>query len=181
MTLPTVHLLGPGEEIIGPVNGMTDLAAGPLAAGQVYVGDGAGGMVPTDASTLAGTPARRVVSFTTAALAHLATEQGSVSVEKSCLALQVEADAVCWIRLYAVGGAVTADAGRIITADPTPGQGILLDVLPVAPNTPIILSPPVILQNADSPVATTIYYSVQNRSGAAAAITVDLTIVKSES
>lgn len=120
-------------------------------------------------------PVRGTVTIVTATIAHLATEAGSLAVGKAGMLLKVATTASAWVRLYATAAARDADAARLITSDPTPGTGVLLDALTLSGLLDFITSPPVLFQNADTSPATTIYYRVQNRSGSSAAITTTLT------
>lgn len=126
--------------------------------------------------------ARADTTFTTASLANAATENGTVALGKSGIIYAATLSAPGRLRLYATSAERTADAARVAGVDPGFNSGLLLDLL-LNTDTGLTwaLSPKAVFENGDSPVTTSIYYAVENLSGAAAAITVTITAVTLES
>lgn len=126
--------------------------------------------------------ARADTTFTTASLANAATENGTVALGKSGIIYAVTLSAPGRLRLYATSAERTADAARVAGEDPGFNSGLLLDLL-LNTDTGLTwaLSPKAVFENGDGPASTSIYYAVENLSGAAAAITVTITAVTLES
>lgn len=113
-------------------------------------------------------------NIVTAALADSAEEAGAIDMAASSHFMQVASDRACRVRLYMTAAARDADAARAIGTDPADDSGVILEVVRTAAGS-IHLSPQTIGSNFDTPPVNKIYYRVQNRSGAAAAVTVTLT------
>lgn len=157
----------------------TTLADGDVlqydATNGVYVnapggGGGGGGFTRND-----------TLNITTASLAALATEVGTLDITSGVGALiKIVSNKSAWVRFYSTSAARTADAGRSYTVDPAPGVGCIADFLFPAGGSTIPVSPPMILTNLDSTPDTIVYYSVQNRSGSTTAVSVTLTVLPME-
>lgn len=118
-----------------------------------------------------GASARGDVTITTAALAHDATEHGTIALGKSGLLFRLESSVPTWVRLYASAADRAADAARPVTEDPSPGR-VLAEVRTQASGLVVDCCVP--FRNGDTPAATTIYYALTNESGGAS--TVGLTV-----
>lgn len=121
-----------------------------------------------------GSTARSDVAVTTASLADLATETGTIAAGKSSVAVALSSSCAARVRLYSTAAGRDADAARVIGVDPIGEHRLMLEVVFPAGNLTWDLSPLASITNDDSPATNTIYYAIQNRSGAAAAITVTL-------
>jgi hypothetical protein len=126
------------------------------------------------------TLARGDVVITTASLADDAEETGTTTLGKSGLILTVSVDVECWVRLYGTSAERTADNARLITEDPDDLVPVLADLLFLDGTTTIDCAPLIGYTNRDGSPATTIYYSVINKSGGASAIEVTITRLKLE-
>jgi hypothetical protein len=133
--------------------------------------------VATTAFVLANTssPTRGNVSVTTASLADKAVQTGVITLGKSSLVVKVQGSVKCRVRLYSTAAYRLADAARDPGIDPTGEHGVMLDILFPAGNLTWDLSPLSLVTNDDGPPISDIYYSIQNLSGGAAAITVTVT------
>jgi hypothetical protein len=133
--------------------------------------------VATTAFVLANTssPTRGNVAVTTASLADKAVQTGVITLGKSSLVVKVQGSVKCRVRLYSTAAYRAADASRDPGIDPTGEHGVMLDILFPAGNLTWDLSPLSLVTNDDGPPISDIYYSIQNLSGAAAAITVTVT------
>lgn len=154
----------------GTLTAERTLAAG---TGLAIADAGAGGNVSLSLSR----SRNAALTFTTASLASLATENDTIDIGGSAgVLMSLEADRACWVTFYATSAARSADASRPITTDPTPGAGILGDFYFTAAAT-IVCGPPPVLTNMDGTPANTIYYRVKNLSGATSTVQVDLTVI----
>jgi hypothetical protein len=99
---------------------------------------------------------------------------------KSYALLKVGLSTAGWLRLYTDDTSRTNDESRSIGIDPTPGSGVIAEVVTTGISTTQIVSPFVIGGNLDNPVSTTIYASIKNLSGTTQSITATLTILKLE-
>ena len=75
--------------------------------------------------------------------------------------------------LYTDSTSRSNDASRAETTDPTPGSGVIAEVITSAAATQI-MTPGVIGWNNDGTPSTTVYAKVVNKSGSTQAITVTL-------
>lgn len=122
-----------------------------------------------------GAPSRGDVSVTTASLADKAAQNGVIVLGKSSLVMKVQGSVKCRVRLYSTAAYRAADALRDPGIDPTGEHGVMLDILFPAGNLTWDLSPLSLVTSDDVPPTSSIYYAIQNLSGAAAAITVTVT------
>lgn len=168
----TVELFGGGGGTVGPqgpagATGATG-ATGPAGADGNDGADGAPGAPGADGMV----PARTTFSgFTTANIANNATENVDVTGAGIALLLyRMEVSHACWVRVYATDAKRTADNARLVTDLVPNGNTVLFDMVLLAGN----LDQPVYntrLQNDDSPLEDTYYFSIVNQSGGNATIT----------
>lgn len=123
---------------------------------------------------------RTTVSGTTASLADNAIGNIDITGFKSYSLMKVGLSTAGWFRLYTDSASRTADAGRSIGEDPTPGSGVIAEVVTTGISTQQMISPFVMGGNMDDPVTTTMYVAIQNTSGETKTITANLTILKLE-
>jgi hypothetical protein len=121
------------------------------------------------------TLARGDVVITTGSLAVNAEETGTVTLGKSGLILNVEADRACWVRFYGTAAERTADAARLITEDPDDDVPVLADLIFSASLLTIPTAPLIGYTNRDGSPATTIYYSIINKSAGSSTVEVTVT------
>jgi hypothetical protein len=98
---------------------------------------------------------------------------------KGYLLYKIQTSAAAWVRVYTSVAARTADSGRLEGVDPSPGAGVITEVITTGAET-ILITPGTVGFNDESPVDTNIQLAVTNKSGGSADITVTLTIVKVE-
>jgi hypothetical protein len=94
--------------------------------------------------------------------------------------LKLSTDAAAWVRLYTDSNSQAADLSRSQTTDPTPGSGVILEVITTGSNTQLI-TPAVIGFNNDATTGTVIYATVTNLSGITTSTTVRITVLELES
>jgi hypothetical protein len=173
--------------------GGTGTASPSLVAGTNVTITGSWPNQTVNASGGGGLPTSQTVTFTTSSLASLATASGTVSMAKSFLLLSVQVSSIARVRLYGTSASQVSDLTRPVYTPPIPGvQNALISDHYLTGTSLVPLdfscSPVVVGSNADngtgSPPLTqssTIYYSVSNMGASAAAITVTLVFVPSES
>ena len=91
---------------------------------------------------------------------------------------KIAATAESWVRVYCDDLSRQADVNRSEGNDPLPGSGVIAEVRTYGSGASQLITPGVMGFNNDNPRANTIYLSINNRSGSAAAITVTLTLLK---
>ena len=122
---------------------------------------------------------RNVVSGTTASLAQNAIGNITITGHKSYLLMNVGLSTAGWFRLYTDSASRTSDASRSVGEDPTPGSGVIAEVVTTGLSTSIKISPFVPGGNMDSTPSTNMYVAIKNLSSTQA-ITANLTILKLE-
>jgi hypothetical protein len=78
------------------------------------------------------------------------------------LLYKVECDVPLWIRIYTDGTKRTDDADRYFGVDPAVNSGVVAEVVTTANTNSILMLPPVIGFNNDSPTTDSIYVSLKN-------------------
>ena len=150
-------------------------------AGQVITAtgdDGFGNATGANWST-PGTPlqSRTTAQITATSLAPNASANVSINTPKTYALLKIETSAAAWVTLYTDTTSRTNDASRSETTDPTPGSGVIAEVITNGAVTQLI-SPGTIAYNSTG-VATT-YLKVVNRGVSTSNITVTLHFVQLE-
>ena len=180
-TLGGVTVAAVGTSGLNNTSGAISLAtAGTSQLGGVKVDgttvtiDGSG--VISSASSLA---SRGTVTGTTASLANNATGNLTIVGFKGYILYKIQTSAGAWVRMYTDGASRTADASRLQTSDPSPGSGIIAEIITSGAQT-IVVGPGTIGFNNESSPTTNIELAVTNLSGSTATITVTLTILKIE-
>ena len=91
--------------------------------------------------------------------------------------MKIETSHAAWVTLYSSTSARTNDAGRLETTDPTPGSGVLSEVI-TAGNVAQLITPATVCFNESG--ATTTYAKIVNKSGSTANVQVTLTYLQLE-
>jgi len=118
-----------------------------------------------------------------AAIQLNSTASGDLSITafKAYNLLKVQVDYPSWVRLYVDAASRTSDASRAEGTDPTPGSGVIAEVLTTsASGGTFLMSPAVFGWNNDGTPSTTVYAKVTNKDSSARAITVTLTLIQAE-
>jgi|TARA_Y100000022_G_scaffold193764_1_gene197358 hypothetical protein len=143
--------------------------------GQALISDGAGNVGWGDVATI-GLQSRQTAQVTQS-IANGASVDVSISTAKGFALYSIETSHAAWVTLYTSTAARTADASRSETTDPTPGSGVLAEVITTGSATQSI-TPASICFNS-SGIATT-YAKIVNKSGSTANISVTLTYLQLE-
>ena len=125
------------------------------------------------------TQARTTANAATGSIANAAAANISITAAKTYSLLKVQTSAAAWVTLYTDSTSRSNDASRGETTDPTPGSGVIAEVITSGAATQI-LSPGVIGWNNDSTPSSTVYAKVVNKSGSTQAITVTLHYLQME-
>jgi hypothetical protein len=123
---------------------------------------------------------RTTVTGTTSSIATNGIGNINITGFKSYALMKVGLSTAGWIRLYTDSASRAADASRSQGIDPSPGSGVIAEVITTGISTTQIISPFVMGGNLDNPADTTIYAAITNLSSSTQAITANLTILQLE-
>ena len=188
-------ILGAGPAVrITNENGLTDravftssgatitgaLTAGGLTyptangtSGQVLTSDGAGNVswvTPTGLQS-------RTTALVTQSIANGAVANLSITTPKTYVLYSIETSHAAWVTLYSDTASRTADASRAETTDPTPGSGVLAEVITTGATTQLITPGSICFNSAATGIT---YAKVVNKSGSTANVSVTLTYLQLE-
>jgi len=133
-------------------------------------GGGGGGALQT----------RTTVATTTSSLAAGTSATATVTAAKGYALISIQTSIAAWVTVYSSSTAQSNDSSRTITTDPTPGSGVIAEVITTSGTTQYF-SPAVFGYNADATVGTNMYLKIYNNTGSSSAITVTVTYLKLES
>ena len=126
-----------------------------------------------------GLQTRTTAQGSTSSIADGVAADVDITAAKTFALLKVETSAAAWVTIYTDGTSRTNDASRTEVEDPTPGSGVLAEVITAGAATQI-MTPGTFCWNNDGTPADTTYLKVVNKSGSNQAITVTLTYVQLE-
>jgi hypothetical protein len=126
-----------------------------------------------------GTTERTTAEHTTATLEADATEQASVTLSPSFEILRVTGDGPCRVRLYSSASARAADLARPVSTAPTPGTGLILELVFTAAGS-IDLSPTAHGASLDTTPSSNIPASITNTGTAAASLSLGILYLPKE-
>jgi hypothetical protein len=98
---------------------------------------------------------------------------------KSYLLYKLQVNRAAWVRVYTSTAARGADSGRSIDEDPSPGSGVIAEVITTGADT-VVFTPAVLGFNDESTPVDSIYLAVTNMSSSSGTVTTTLTILKTE-
>jgi len=160
------------------------LTAGGLAyptsngtSGQVLTSDGAGNVTWSASSGGSGLQTRTTAQATASNVVSNGTANISITTPATYALLKIQTSHAAWVTLYTDTTSRTNDASRTEQTDPTPGSGVIAEVITAGAATQLI-SPGTIGFNSAGTGTT--YAKVVNKSGATASITVTLHYVQLE-
>jgi hypothetical protein len=123
---------------------------------------------------------RTVVTGITTAIANNGIGNTNITGFKSYALMRVGLSTAGWLRLYTDSASRSADASRSIGIDPSPGSGVIAEVITTGISTTQIISPFVMGGNLNNPADTTVYAAITNLSGVTSSISVNLTLLQLE-
>ena len=140
----------------------TNLSVSTISAGIVTV-----------TSTSSGLQSRQQNSGSTGSIGAGTTTNLTITTAKTYALHKIQTSHAAWVTVYTDTTSRTNDASRLETTDPTPGSGVVAEVI-VGAATTQILSPSVVGFNNDTSPSTNTYLKVVNKSGTTQPITVTL-------
>ena len=189
----TFETVDGGVDITGTLEVTGVLTAGGLTypntngtSGQQLTSDGAGNVTWAAAGSGGGggtsLGSRTTKAGTTGTLAANASADLNITgAFKAYALLKIAIDHPAWVVLYTNDTTRTADDTRAEGTDPTPGSGVLAEVLTTtAGASTFVMTPGLLGWNDDGTPATTIYAKVKNKDSSSRAITVTLTVIQLE-
>jgi hypothetical protein len=144
------------------------------SSGSVLTNDGSGNLSWTSG---AGLKSRQTSSATTSSLVDGASANLTIVTPKTYALLKIQTSHAAWVTLYTDTASRTSDAARTENTDPSPGSGVIAEVITTGSSTQLI-TPGIVGFNSSSTEAT--YIKVVNKSGGSASVTVTLTYVQLE-
>ncbi len=94
-----------------------------------------------------------------------ASKDVTISGAKSYLIQKIQTSQPAWVTVYTDTASRTADANRLETVNPTPGSGIIAEVITSSGNLTQRITPGVLGFNDDGTPSGNIYLKVANKSG----------------
>jgi hypothetical protein len=165
------------------LSGLTDVTISSVSDGQVLkYSTTAGKWVNGTDNTSGGgggLVSRSSANVTTITLTAGASTSTNITGFKGYALLSIQTSAAAWVTVYSSTAARTADLTRTITSDPTPGSGVIAEVITTSGTTQYF-SPALIGYSSESSPSTTIPIKVYNNGASSAAITVTLTLIQLE-
>ena len=158
---------------LGSIGGHSDVTLGTPQVNEVLQYDGSAWVNTTNTGGLQ----TRKTAGVTQSIADNTAANVSISTAKGFALYSIETSHAAWVTLYTDTNARTNDASRVETTDPTPGSGVLAEVITTGAVTQLI-TPGTICFNSGA-VATT-YAKIVNKSGSTANVQVTLTYVQLE-
>ena len=159
-------------------NGMPVGSATTIDLGTGLSVEISGGIATITAS--GGSGSRAVVSGSTTSIADESIGNIDITGYKSYALMHVGLSTAGWIRLYTDSTSRANDINRGLGNDPTPGSGVIAEVVTTGISTEQIVSPFTMGGNLMDPANTTIYASIKNLSGSTQTITANLTVLPLE-
>ena len=172
-------IVASGTGIALESNGMPVGSATTIDLGTGLSVEISGGIATITASGGSG-GSRVVVSGSTTSIADESIGNIDITGYKSYALMHVGLSTAGWIRLYTDSTSRENDINRGLGNDPTPGSGVIAEVVTTGISTEQIVSPFTMGGNLMDPVDTTIYASIKNLSGSTQIITANLTILPLE-
>ena len=141
-----------------------------------------GSIGATGATGSAGTSgvARATITATTASIANLATGNVTATGYKSYVLFKIQTSCEAWVRIYTDSASRTSDSSRSIGTDPTPGSGVITEILTTTGYLTQLITPGIFGFNNDGTPTTNIYLAVTNYNASSQAVTVTLTVIQME-
>ena len=158
---------------LGSIGGHSDVTLGTPQVNEILQYDGSAWVNTTSTGGLQTRKAANV----TQSIANNTAANVSISTAKGFALYSIETSHAAWVTLYTDTTSRTNDASRVETTDPTPGSGVLAEVITTGAMVQMI-TPGTICFNSGS-VATT-YAKIVNKSGSTANISVGLSYVQIE-
>ena len=119
----------------------------------------------------------RTTNSATVSLANAAVGNTTITTSNTYSLLKIQTSHAAWVTLYSSASARTNDAGRVSTTDPTPGSGVLAEVITTGGVSQWLT--PALIGFSETQNNTT-YVKIVNDSGSTVNLQVTLTYVQLE-
>ena len=116
---------------------------------------------------------RTTANAATSSIANNASGNITITAAKTYALQKIQTSAAAWVTLYTDTTSRSNDSSRNETTDPTPGSGVISEVITTGAATQLV-TPGLIGFNNDGTPSTNVYLKVVNKSGSTQAITVTL-------
>ena len=143
------------------------------SSGDVLTSDGSGGVTWSSSGGLAS----RTTASVSQSIANLSSAQVSLTTPKTYALMKIQTSHAAWVTLYTSTAARTSDFTRSQFTDPTPGSGVLAEVITTGNQTQLITPATICFNESGSNVT---YLKFVNLSGSTANVQVTLTYVELE-
>jgi hypothetical protein len=154
-----------------------DLVVTQNVTAAKFIGDGS--LLTGISGTGGGLSSRTTVSGTTAFLSNGDTGNLTITGFKGYFLYKIQTSAAAWVRIYTDTASRGADVARSELTDPTPGSGVIAEVITTGAQT-ILISPGAMGFSNETSPSTNIELAVTNKSGGVTDITVTLTVLQIE-
>ena len=164
------------------LNDLTDVDAVTGAAnGKILKYNGASWELADDLTGGSGTglSSRTTANAATSSIANNASANITITAAKTYALQKIQTSAAAWVTLYTDTTSRSNDSSRSEATDPTPGSGVIAEVITTGAATQNV-TPGLIGWNNDGTPSTNVYLKVVNKSGSTQAITVTLHYVTLE-
>ena len=142
-------------------------------SGDVLTSNGSGSVTWTAPTGLQS----RTTALVTQTIANGAVANLSITTPKTYVLYSIQTSHAAWVTLYSDTASRTADASRAETTDPTPGSGVLAEVITNGAVTQLITPGTICFNSAAAGIT---YAKVVNKSGSTANVSVTLTYLQLE-
>jgi hypothetical protein len=176
--IPAANLTGTLPSIDG--SSLTGIVTSIVAGSNITLTGGPTGIVTINSSGGGSLQNRTVVSGATTSIENNGIGNTDITGFKSYALMKVGLSTSGWIRLYTDSTSRTNDSSRSVGIDPTPGSGVIAEVVTTGISTTQVITPFVMGGNLNNPSDATIYVAIKNLSGSTQSITANLTILQLE-
>jgi hypothetical protein len=125
------HSIGGYLTALGSIGGHSDVTLGTPQLNEILQYDGSAWVNQTNSGGLQ----LRTTASVTQSIASLGISNTQISTPKSYALMKIQTTHAAWVTLYFCTSARTSDASRVETTDPTPGSGVLSEVITDSNNT----------------------------------------------
>jgi len=160
-----------GSAVLSTINLIDDVTISNPSSGQVLSYNGSAWVNSANVSS------RTTAAATANSVSNNGIANITITTPPTYALLKIQTSHAAWVTLYTDTTSRTNDASRIETTDPTPGSGVIAEVITTGSTTQLI-TPGTIGFNSGGTGAT--YLKVVNKSGSTASIIVTLHYVPLE-
>jgi hypothetical protein len=150
-------------------------------SGQVLTTNGSGSLSWSTVSGGGGSFSRTNVSGSSTAIANGASASFDITgAAKGYIIYKIQVNEPAWVRIYTDSASRTADLTRAEGVDPSPGSGVIAEIITTSTSETVLITPGVFGFNNELTPVTEIPITVTNKGGYTTPITVTMTILALE-